>query len=126
MMTRLASLILILMLFVATVHNSLLFVQFEVQQDYYASELCEQKEIEGNECQGQCQLKAILQGESQESPSAPAIPPYQEEVLSFVGSQLNWSSQEFSDTVDNNRLKELSSKNTQKGFMEAIWRPPIV
>ncbi len=125
-MTRAASLILILMLFMATVHNSLLFVQFEVQQDYYATERCEQKEIEGNDCQGQCQLKAILQGDSQDSPSAPAIPPYQEEVLYFVGVQLNWSSQEFSDTVDNSHWKDLPNRNTQKGFMEAIWRPPIV
>jgi len=125
-MTRAASLILTLMLFMAMVHNSLLLVQFEVQQDYYATELCEQREIEGNECQGHCQLKAILQGDSQDSPNAPAVPPYQEEVLSFVGGQLNWSSKEFSDSANNSQWKDLPNKNTQKGFMEAIWRPPIV
>jgi hypothetical protein len=34
---------------------------YGINQDYIASELCEQKEIADNECQGNCQLNKALQ-----------------------------------------------------------------
>lgn len=123
-MFRWASFILSLMLFMGSIHNSILFLQFEVQQDYYASELCEQREIEGNDCQGQCQLKAILMGEIESNSTPPATPPYQEETLTFLDVHGGISLLLKGENLELKAMPIFNDQILLPGFYADIWHPP--
>lgn len=65
------SYILILSIFTTSISKSLIVVDFELNRDYFAKELCVKKNIPGNCCKGICQLKKELKhdGGDQSVPS---------------------------------------------------------
>ncbi len=123
-MLRFSAILAAIVFMVAGMNNTLLWLQFEAKQGYYAKQLCEQKEIEGNDCQGHCQLKAILKGESSNAPSKPLAPEYQEEVLGFMGEDDNGSLNQFLRLKHNQLCSHLATISVFKGYSLGIWRPP--
>lgn len=101
--------------------NTLLWLDFEAQREYYAEELCLMKEIEGNDCQGSCQIRAILEADSQESP---ALPAYQEDILLAMDFERSWTLEHFSGLKP--ELFHFNSLGLGTKSISGIWRPPRV
>lgn len=57
MLTRFLALILMMVFLMGSFTKSMLFLDYELRQDYFASTLCEKKDIPDNSCHGMCQLK---------------------------------------------------------------------
>lgn len=103
----------------------MLWVKFKIAQDYYAAELCIQKEIEDNACQGQCQLKSILQGETRSLPQAPMLPEYSEEQLDLV--QMDGGEALVFETSTDKIISIPYLNSTElAGYTGLNWKPPQV
>ncbi len=101
----------------------MLWLEFEMHQQYYAEEKCVLKDVEGNDCQGSCQIKAILQGDTHEEPISE--PSYIEESLSlFESSSFAWTTIPF---FSGSRINPyFPNLNLSSGLQTGIWRPPKV
>lgn len=66
------SYILILSIFATSISKSLIVVDFELNRDYFAKELCVKKDIPDNCCKGICQLKKELKQEDSNEHSVPS------------------------------------------------------
>lgn len=123
-MRKWPSIVLVLAFLIGLAYNSILWVDFKMAQEYYAAELCEQRQIEDNDCQGQCQLKAILMGEEQGS-KAPIVPNYSEEQLDFLNEE---SSQKMAFNPRSSDLKIIPYLNSSElaGYAGLSWKPPQV
>ena len=76
-------------------------IWYEANQEYIATELCEQKEVVDNKCDGNCQLAQKLQlAESSNKDSDSPKPNMQFELIHFVLPQ---------DTSDNLSLQALTA-----------------
>jgi hypothetical protein len=60
-MIRYFSVVLIVLFFLQSSFNTLVYIQFKLQQRYIAKELCVYKNDTKNTCKGKCYLKAHLQ-----------------------------------------------------------------
>ncbi|QNR23267.1 hypothetical protein [Croceimicrobium hydrocarbonivorans] len=107
----------------SSLYNSIVWMQFEVQQDYYATQLCVKKEIKDNDCQGHCQLKALLQADDE--PDKPALPEYREELSLFL---TDFESDQNPIEIHSLTLDYPLSNQAllSSGALKMIWRPPIV
>lgn len=57
-----------------TFSSFLLYVNYKINQDYIASELCEKKEVENNCCKGSCYFaKSVKKEEERKSQSMPSF-----------------------------------------------------
>lgn len=70
------SLYIVILIFIASqiapaISNIIIYINFKIHQDYIAKQLCVQKEIDDNKCQGCCQLKKEV--EKNETPQVPAL-----------------------------------------------------
>lgn len=120
-MSRLYAIVILFSLSISHFYNSLLWLEFEAHQQYYAEEKCVLKDVEGNLCQGSCQIKAILQGDREEEPISQ--PSYLEEsLILFEVSALEWR---IPESYLGSRLNQYFEKlNIQSGILSGIWRPP--
>ncbi|MCR9153205.1 MAG: hypothetical protein NXI09_03790 [Bacteroidetes bacterium] len=125
-MLRPVSILLILLLFLAQSFNSMLFVQYQWHKDYYAKERCEQRYLEENDCQGFCQIKALLQEDQGSSPQ-PLLPNFQEEEANlFLDSSNTWQRKLVQLELEESfKLKQNNTKPFN-GFLKEIWNPPQV
>lgn len=51
----------------------LIFLSFKINQDYIATNLCIEKDIEGSTCKGCCQLKKKLEEQEQKKEALPPV-----------------------------------------------------
>lgn len=121
-MPRITAIIFLFSLLGSSLHNTAVWLEFEWNKDYYATEKCVYKDVEGNDCQGSCQIRAILQGESHEP--APQVQ-YQEESIVLISPEI------FDWEIIKPQLKERKQTTYQvynllKGSSLGIWRPPKV
>ena len=103
--------------------NSLVYWQYKQHQAYYAAELCEQKEIANNSCQGFCQVEAILKGENPFSPQSPVPPDYREESIDVFAWEEEHLTGLFS-ILDEATPSFEAQNNVSRGFLKANWKPP--
>lgn len=73
-----------LLVFLSSASKTLLLVDFFINRDYIANNLCEKKELKNNCCKGYCQLTKQLKQEEKRESSNTVI----EQKLEFV-SELN-------------------------------------
>lgn len=87
---KIAFLVLTLALFSGGIRNFSIYIDFYVNQDYIAAELCENKAKPEMKCNGQCHLMKQLQEVENVDPESPVIPVTNYEVsllfFSEVGS----------------------------------------
>lgn len=121
-MSRISAFIFLFSLLGSSLHNTLVWMEFEWNKEYYATEKCVYKKVEGNDCQGSCQIRAILQGES-ENPTP--IAPYQEESLTLINLDIfHW---ELLTPFQNEAQKAVFKVfHVLVGGELLIWRPPKV
>lgn len=60
---------LLLQMLIQSLGSLKVHLAFALNQDYISAELCEQKEVPENECQGSCYLKKNLKKEQESSPA---------------------------------------------------------
>ncbi len=120
-MQFLRTILLILAVLASSWYNSLVLALFETQQSYFASELCEQKEVEGNTCQGSCQLRALLQ--TKEEPEAPFAPNFTEEISFLLFDEGNLK-QPFPFTSQPLLKFPAPEVFLAEGMKRLVWRPP--
>lgn len=125
-MLRPVSISLILLLFLAQSFNSLLLVQYEWQKDYYAKERCEQKNLAENDCQGFCQIKALLQEEQSSAPQ-PKLPSFQEEEANlFLDHRNTWQRKLVQLELEQSFKFKQKTTKPFNGYLKEIWNPPQV
>lgn len=94
---------------------------FESNQNYFAKELCEQKKVASNSCQGHCQFRALLINESEsEEPMAPS--PVKEIDLFEFAEDFRFS--RFVWTSLNLHSSFIDDFDIRAGFQPMVWRPP--
>ena len=101
-------------------------MQYEWQKDYYANERCEQKNLTENDCQGFCQIKALLQEEQSSAPQ-PKLPSFQEEEANlFLDDRSTW--QRKLVQLELEQSFKLNQKTTKpfNGYSKEVWNPPQV
>jgi len=121
MLNKLSVLIMVLVFLMGSVSKSLLFLEFELHQDFIAATLCEKKEIPNNHCHGMCHLKKELNEQDERDTKRG----YNELVKSEI-SIFNISSFEmlfFRIAVDFQFVNYL--ENNYSAFIIMDLRPPI-
>lgn len=115
-MSKLLSILLILIISAQTVHQGLIYAYYVLNKDYIAQNLCENKRLPAIQCNGKCHLKTILQIEPQEGIPQPMPLPSLEEIkipLLFyqaLSYPLSWS------------IKRLSIGSLTEGFFNyCFW-----
>ena len=88
------SYILILSIFATSISKSLIVIDFELNRDYFAKELCVKKDIPDNCCKGICQLQKELKQEDSNEHSGPS-----QIILKF---ELTGLSEQLENTLDFN------------------------
>lgn len=63
--------LLVLVSLIATMQDSFTLLVFKINQDYIAKNLCVQKEVENNTCQGCCHLKKQMEQQNEQEKSNP-------------------------------------------------------
>lgn len=96
-------------------------IEFEINRNYYATEDCIQKEVEGNCCQGSCVLSEKINTAQTQTDDKPSLIPT--ENIDFIINTIE-------NIVCNNQIniKNFGSKplkmNTSRGYMKIIAPPP--
>ena len=62
-----------------------IYVNFKLNQEYIAKNLCIKKEIENNDCEGNCCLKESLEKQEKSENPTPNLPKEKSENLLFTG-----------------------------------------
>ncbi len=79
MLKSIVALFMLSVLLVGTCSKSILVLNYVIQKDYFAKELCEKKSIPGNCCKGKCELyKEIKEDNKREGGSSPLVLPKNE------------------------------------------------
>jgi regulatory protein YycI of two-component signal transduction system YycFG len=108
-------------------YASFVWVNFKVNQDYIANNLCIEKDIEESTCKGNCQLKKELikaeekKGNFQQEPFS--IAQSRIDVL-FLSSLIPYHFFLTSLTIKNSFLN--CQKDIQEGYTLPIFHPPII
>jgi len=104
----------------ASLSDSFTLMAFKIDQEYIAKNLCIEKEVENNSCQGCCQLKKQLaKNKTQDT----AIPDQKERKLQidFFSAQLNINSPDLSSqTIPHLYIYQVITI----GFLSQIFHPP--
>ncbi len=66
MLNRFLALTMMVVFLMGSITKSLLFLDYELRQDYFASVLCEKKEVPNNTCQGGCHLNKELKAQDEQ------------------------------------------------------------
>jgi len=120
MLKSLTSGLLILILLLESGSKSILFLNFEMHQDYIAQNFCEKKDIPDNKCKGNCQLKKeIKEQDDRENKQGP--------VLTFKSEVGVFELPSFKLLFYNHCLEliqHLQVSFTLTGYTRGILRPP--
>ncbi|MBK9636745.1 MAG: hypothetical protein IPO63_02620 [Bacteroidetes bacterium] len=60
------SFLLIMVFLIGSISRSILLLDYELRQDYFASVLCEKKEVPNNTCKGGCHLNKELKAQDEQ------------------------------------------------------------
>ena len=60
------SFLLIMVFLIESISRSILLLDYELRQDYFATVLCEKKEVPNNTCQGGCHLNKELKAQDEQ------------------------------------------------------------
>ena len=98
-------------------------VWYEVNQSYIASELCEQKEVMDNNCEGHCQLSKKLQlTENTSEDNGKPLISLQFELITFVLPQD--ASVDESLVASSSEFTEMWTLGTERDYIGVIDHPP--
>lgn len=119
---RLVAVFLLLQMLFQSLGSLKVHIAFAFNRDFISTELCEQKEVPDNACQGSCYLKKNLEKEQKNTPT-----PVPEESLFTVGFF-----QELAPCLSEkqalNRFSEwndLKDASCQDGFIQSLFHPPL-
>ncbi len=120
-----AAILLILLLLVQPLQLSLIYISFKINQSYIAKNLCVLKEVEGNDCQGCCQLKKKLK--QTEEPESRNLPKWR------VQKEIDGYCQRFHSKVTAASEARVSKQNCHlytlaltSGKLSGVFHPPRI
>jgi hypothetical protein len=123
-MQRATAFVLIILLLSGLASDLIQFVQFKISQAYIIENLCEERSLAENNCQGSCQLKKQLNKSSTEAEDR-SIP-----YLSWISLRLNFIANEsrrqeaaFAD-AQLNQPRAKNDKISSQLLMFDIFAPP--
>jgi hypothetical protein len=107
-------------IFTQTISKVIIIINFQLNQEYIAKNLCEQKEKEDNCCQGSCHLKKKLAEEDKKTESTSNAGKIKFEKNEYCGSRVNLGL--YNSENDRIPLQHLSQLLT--GVPSKLLRPP--
>ncbi|TNE80012.1 MAG: hypothetical protein EP332_08945 [Bacteroidetes bacterium] len=119
---RFVAVFLLLQMLLQSLGSLKVHVAFALNKDYISAELCEQKDVLDNDCQGSCYLKKNLEKEQESTPA-----PVPEESLFTVGfyQELHPLSYEKSGFQTFSNWQVVHHANCQDGYLNAPFHPPL-
>ncbi|HOS48425.1 MAG TPA: hypothetical protein PLG57_07290 [Bacteroidia bacterium] len=115
------ALFLILAILTESVSRSIIVIDFELNRDYFAKELCVKKDIPDNCCKGSCALKKELKQEDEREKSPAAGFSVKSEIVYFI--QDNFSFQFYPNaSIVKNKIVVMKIED---GFADTLFRPPL-
>lgn len=112
---------LILAILTESVSRSIIVIDFELNRDYFAKELCVKKDIPDNCCKGSCALKKELKQEDEREKSPVNGISIKNEIVYFIQDQFCFHFYRNESTVQT----AMFVKPVEAGFAGAIFRPPL-
>lgn len=111
---------LLLILLTATFKNGVGYISFKLNQEYIAKNLCIQKEVENNCCQGKCHLTSqITKTAETNQTEAPVQQKTPEIQYYFIAKQANHLLK-----AEANTLITVIYTHILKGYSSPIFHPP--
>lgn len=95
-----------------------IFIGYEVNKDYIAKELCENKDKPKSCCEGSCFLKKELEQENKQD--VPPLKEKQESVQFFERTKIV----QFAGSNEVNKIIDFYSLTIQPGYLSDIFHPP--
>ncbi|MBK7963974.1 MAG: hypothetical protein IPK10_00740 [Bacteroidetes bacterium] len=121
MLSRFLALTLMVVFLMGSFTKSLLFLDYEFRQDYFASVLCEKKDIPDNICHGMCHLKKEIKKQDERE---------NKQGKSELKSEINAISISFCNLLFYNHGEKFQFTNYLETFtvfsLLKDLRPPIV
>jgi hypothetical protein len=112
---------LILAILTESVSRSIIVIDFEMNRDYFAKELCVKKDIPDNCCKGSCALKKELKQEDEREKSPATGISIKHEIVYFIQDQFCFNFYRNESTVQ----IAMFVKPVKSGFAGVIFRPPL-
>jgi len=103
---------------------SVIFVNFKINQDFIAKNLCVDKEIEESTCQGTCQLKKELKKVEKKSDE----PIQNKSIVESEITNLYLEEIKKFTIISANKINKSYFQSNSKpvsGFSQSLFRPPI-
>ncbi len=113
---------LILAILTESVSRSIIVIDFELNRDYFAKELCVKKDIPDNCCKGSCALKKELKREDEREKSPSSGISAKSEIVYFLQDQYCFHFYRNSTTVS----ASVDIQPLEEGISGAIFHPPLV
>lgn len=106
------------------INRGLVYVQFQLNREYIAKNLCVKKEVKNNCCQGSCQLSKKLGEDSQTKNTSPnsSLKVAKEFWMLYVNQQK--ISLDLKPTISNRVLFPYNRQFTN-GSLTSLFHPPI-
>lgn len=120
LLKKILTILLALASILATTQYSFTWLIFKVNQNYIAKNLCVQKDVEDNSCQGCCQLKKQMEQQSEQEKTSPN--PNQREITidGFITCKLTFSpTQSFREIL----FKHIDKPNYNSVIID-VFHPP--
>ena len=120
--------ILVYSFLVSFVYNILLpsfiLVEFKVNQEFIAANLCVDKDIKESSCKGKCQLKKSL---AKVEKANEKRNDFVENIESHITSLFIEETQKylFASKIFNNKKPSIYHNSVSSGFEKSLFRPPI-
>ena len=101
-----------------------IFIDFKLNQDYIAQNLCVKKEIKNNDCRGHCQLcKRLDKADKDEQKQIPQSLKEKQEVLYFFQYTDFHLKRQFS-CIEKSKLNSQYTMAFSASHISDIFRPP--
>lgn len=125
-MSRVLSILLLMVILSPSLTKLWIAVDFKINQDFIAKELCVKKEVENNTCQGTCHLKKELKkAEEQGQKQYPLESLKKLKEIQLFSEQFNKYSF-FSTHNDKQKLNSSYTFSFCEEHLSSIFRPPKV
>jgi hypothetical protein len=103
-----------------------IIIDFKINQDDIAKNLCVKKEIENNTCQGSCHLKKELkEAEEQEQKQTPVESLKKIKELQLYSEKFN-KYELFGFHIDKQKINSSYHFSFSEDYLSSIFRPPKV
>lgn len=123
-MRRFLTLVLIALLLAQPFGMTWIYLSFRINQAYIAKNLCVQKEIKGNKCQGCCQLKKKLhETEQQENGKLPPAQKLRTEII-LMAHEISEGLQRPQCSILKTAYFLPDDRHPRKRYLTGIFHPP--